>query len=350
MLFRFVGVLYIKYLIIIFVSLQMFFMGIDVLKYIDLLPDSANLLILFFVYDFLYALNYTLSISTILACIACCIVLIRTNQFSAMLSIGISKKKALLPIIIISGSINLFYILLNSTSFVYAQENVDNILQRASINNSKSDILVKYKNNYIYIGKIYPILQKAENIKIFEIDNLNVNTFIYASEANFDGIYWILKQAIINKIPKEPEFGKTKLDITKVNNYKILKDFKPKILDTFYQNKPNVSIPDAINAYFLLKDENLNTDKVRSMLYSFLAIPISAFCILGIIAFYMPSLPRYVNLAKLGFCLVLFSLIIWGIFFTLSKLSISGFILGEFGILIPLLIFIVCCLLFYNAI
>lgn len=51
MLIRFVGFYYLKYFLIIFLGLEGFFLAIDTLKYIEELPDSANLLILFLFYD-----------------------------------------------------------------------------------------------------------------------------------------------------------------------------------------------------------------------------------------------------------------------------------------------------------
>ncbi len=345
---KFVGFIYIKFIFIIFIALQMFFMGIDTLKYSDNLPDSANLFILFLVYDFLYALNYTFPISTILASIVTLISLIKSNQITAMLSIGYSKKRILFPILFIAGFLNLCYIGLNATPFVYAQEKIDNIIQRGGISDAKTDILVKHNNSYVYIDKIYPILQKAENIKVFEIDGLILKQFIQADEAQFDGTWWNLKTAKITSIPKNLEFNNSSLSTTNVTNYQILKDFKPKILDTIYQNKPNVSIIDALNTLFLLLEQESNTQKIRSIIYSFVAIPVIIPFIIIIISFYTPDLLRYTNIAKLGFVFVLFSLIVWGFFFMLTKLSISGFFSPELGIIIPMIIFIISSLIYYR--
>lgn len=348
MLNRFIGSTYLKFILIIFIALQMFFMGIDTLKYSDDLPDSANLFVLFLVYDFLYALNYTFPISTILASIITFISLIKSNQITAILAIGYSKKRILLPILFIASFLNLCYIGLNATPFVYAQEKIDNIIQRGSINDAKTDILVKHNNDYVYIGKIYPILQKAENIKVFETNGLILDKFIQADEAQFDGTWWNLKTATITSVPINLEFNKSNLNKINVNNYQILKDFKPKILDTIYQNKPNVSMIDAFNTLFLLLDQESNTQKIRSIIYSFIAIPVIVPFIIIIIAFYTPDLLRYTNIAKLGFMFVLFCLIIWGLFFMLTKLSISGFLLPELGIIVPMCIFIIISSIYYH--
>ncbi|RDU62282.1 LptF/LptG family permease [Helicobacter sp. MIT 14-3879] len=348
MLFRFLGWIYIKFILLIFIALQLFFMGIDILKHSDNLPDSANLFVLFLMYDFLYALNYTFPISIILAPIVCYIVLLKSNQLTAIFSIGYSRRQALMPLLVISILLNLFYISLNATSFAYSEENIENIVKRGGINDAKSNLFVKYNNNYIYMEKIFPLLQKAQNIKVFEINNFTLAKFIEAKEASFDGTWWNLKSATITTIPKSPNFEDSKLLIQNISNYKILKDFKPKILDTIYQNKPNISIIDAINTLFLLQEQDGNTQKIRSILYSFIAIPIAIPFTIIIMYFYVPSLARYTNLAKLGFVFVLLCLIVWGVFFMLTKLSISGFLIPEFGVIIPLCIFIFTSLYFYK--
>ena len=348
MLFRFVGFTYTKSILLVFLALEFFFVSIDTLKYINSLPDSANLLVLFFVYEFLNALNYTFPISIMLASITAYITLIKSNQLVAILSIGYSKKQILKVILLIATVLNALYIALNATPFVYSQENINNIIQRASISDAKNDILVKYENSYVYINKIYPLLQKAELVKIFETKNLELKKFIQAKEAIFDGEYWILKEATINNIPDNLKFGKSKIEIVKMDEYKTLRGFKPKVLDTVYQNKPNASIIDAFNAFLLLKEQNLNTQKIRSLLYSFAIIPLTMVLSIIIISYYMPLLGRYTNLAKLAFSLTLVALILWGMFFALTKLSISGFFHPELGTIIPISILGITSIFYYK--
>lgn len=350
MLFRFVGLIYIKFIAIICLALQLFFMGVEILKYIDDLPDSANLVVLFLTWVFLFALNYTFPIAVILASVATYIVLVKSNQLTAILSIGYSKKQILTPLIIISSFLNIAYIALNTTQFVYAEENIENIIHRSSINDANSDLLVKYNNDYVYMEKIFPLLQKAQNIKVFEIENFALNRFIEASEAEFDGSWWNLKEAIITTIPKDLNFKDSKLKMERIESYQILHGFKPKILNTIYQNKPNISIADAIIAMNLLVAQNSSTEKIRAILYTFFAIPMAIPFAIMIMSYFVPNLARYSNLAKLGFAFVLFCLIVWGIFFILTKLSISGFFPPEFGIIMPLMAFATVSLGFYRRI
>ncbi len=65
-LWVFVASYYLKFCLTILVALEFFFIGIDSLQYAEKFPSAANLIVLFFVYDGLYALNYTLPISLLL--------------------------------------------------------------------------------------------------------------------------------------------------------------------------------------------------------------------------------------------------------------------------------------------
>ena len=350
MLFRFIGFLYLKFIALICLSLQFFFMGVEILKYIDDLPDSANLVVLFLAWVFLFALNYTFPLSVILASVAAYIVLVKSNNLTAILSIGYSKKQVLAPLVAISAFLNIAYVALNATPFVYAEENIENIIYRSSVNDAKSDLLVKYDDDYVYMEKIFPLLQKAQNIKVFEIRDFALTRFIEASEAEFDGSWWNLKNTTITTLPKDFNFKDSKLKTQKITNYQILQDFKPKILDTIYQNKPNISITDALVAMNLLQSQNSNTEKIRAILYAFFAIPVAIPLAIVIMSYFVPNLARYSNLAKLGFVFVLFCLIVWGVFFMLTKFAVSGFFAPEFGLIAPLVAFAVISLAYYRRI
>lgn len=350
MLFRFMAFSYLRFTCLIFAALQVFFIGIDTLKYVGDLPDSANLVVLLIAYEFLNAFAYTFPISVMLASVAVCISVVKSSQFSAILSLGYSKKRTLAPLFIIAAALNLAFIALSATPIAYAQENIDSIIARSSLNDAKADLLVKHDKSYVYIGKIYPILQKAENIKVFETDGLELTRFIQAPEAHFDGRFWNLSAATITTLPRILGFDAQGSAIQSEKSYQILENFKPKILDTIYQNKPNISLTDALNAFLLLRDQGANTQKIRTILYAFIAIPLAVpFCVL-IVGYHTPSLARYANLARLGFSLVLFCLMVWGVFFTLTRLANSGFMSPEVGILAPLLIFIAVAIFHWRRI
>lgn len=342
---------YFRLVLIVFSALQVFFVSIDSLKYLDQMPNSANLIILFFVYDFLYAVNFTLPISLLLAAVVFYLNLIRSNQYAAFLALGYSKRQILHPALWISTLVIIFYIGLNATPFVYAQEKAEAIMSQENFSSITEDLLVKYKNNYVYFGKIYPLIKKAENIKVFELDDQSILTsFTQAKETHFVGDYWVLDNAVYSKIPETIELGKKGLEITEIDKLKILKGFRPKILDTIYQNKPSVSIADAFQSLLILQKQDANYSKIRALLYNFIFVPFFVPLVVIIIAFYSPMLSRYTNLSLLGFSFIVISLVIWGLFFAFGRLSISGLLSPEMMLLIPLGILAIACINYYLRI
>lgn len=347
--FLFIGKNYMKYFFIIFLALEMFFLGADTIKYADKLPDSANLIILFFFYDALYAFNYTLPLSLVLGSILFYINFLKSSQLSALLALGYSRRKILSPLLILSSLIICGYIGLNATPFVYAQEKAEVIVNKNALQNAQEDIFVKYNQDYVYFQKVYPLLNRAENIKVFELNNGELTTFIQANKATFQGDYWVLENAELIKIDNNRfSFNEEVLEHKQIKQLKILKNFRPKVLDTFSKDKPTVSIIDAIVSAKILISQKIDFEKVRAILYSFIIVPLFVPLTIIIIASYIPSLARYGNLALLTFGLVIFSLMVWGAFFSISKLSISGIMHPELGILIPFAILLFSSLLSYT--
>lgn len=334
--FFFVGKNYLKYFFVIFLSLELFFVFADSMKYADDFSDSANLVILFLVYDGMYAVNYTLPLSLLFGGILFYVNFLKSSQFAALLALGYSRRKILMPILSISLFFTLGYIGLNATPFVYAQEKAEAIMDRNILQNAQEDIFVKHNQDYIYFQKVYPLLNKAENIKVFELKQGILRSFIDAKTAYYDGEYWVLHNASVVKIAEGFIPNQEVLKSTQIPKLKILKDFRPKVLDTFSQDKPTVSIIDAIVSAKILISQKIDFERVRAILYSFIVIPFFVPLVLIGIAYFVPSLARYGNLPLLTFAFVICSLVAWGVFFSASKLSIGGIIYPELGILLPM--------------
>lgn len=334
--FFFIGKHYFKFFFTILIGLEFFFIGADSMKYADHFPDSANLIILFFAYDAMYALNYTLPLSLVMGGIIFYITFLKSTQFSAMLALGYSRRRILAPILTISLICICGYIGLNATPFVYAQEKAEAIMDKNALQNAQEDIFVKYNESYVYFQKVYPLLNRAENIKVFELKNKELVSIIDAKTAFFQNNHWNLDSANIVLIDKHFVKNQNVLQIHHASNLKILKNFRPRVLDTFSKDKPTVSIVDAIISAKILISQKIDFEKVRAILYSFILIPFFVPLTLIYIAFLIPPLARYANIPLLTFGFVIFSLMIWGLFFSISKLSISGIIYPEIGILIPM--------------
>ncbi|MFC3847295.1 LptF/LptG family permease [Helicobacter baculiformis] len=347
-LWFFVGSYYLKYCLIILSALELFFIGIDSLQYADKFPDAANLILLFFIYDGLYALNYTLPISLLLGLVLFYIAFIRSNQYSALLAIGYSIKQILKPML----GINLFFIILfialNATPFVYMQEKAEAIIYKDNSSNISENLLVKYNDDYVYFGKINPLLQSAQNIKIFTLKNNELSAVAQASHATFERKYWVLHNATTATLPTPLSLGKQGLRLENNALLKTLRGFHPKVLDTIYQNKPAVSITDALRSLRVLYRQHGDTNKVRGFLYVAILMPFFVPLTAILIARYTPNLARYENLALLSLKFIILSLLLWGLFFALGKFSIAGLFYPELGVALPFALLCVIALRHYH--
>ncbi|WP_279128811.1 LptF/LptG family permease [Helicobacter winghamensis] len=349
--FCYVSFLYLKYFFYLFVSLECFFVAIDLVKFLDDLPSSANLFILLLAYDFMYASQFILPLSLILAQIVLLINLLKSSQFTAFLALGFAKIKIFYPIFLLSFCITLLFIALNATPFAYAKERVDLIIDQGFVGNYKSDLFVKYNQNYIYFKKIYPLLQRAEGVIVYEVNPTqnSLTRIVESKMAQFNGQDWILENVTITTLDDNLELGKNPLKIQKETTYKTLHDFKPKILDNIYEKQGSISILDAFEAFMLLKEQNANTQKVRGALYNLLFFPLFAPLIMICLAVFIPNSNRYANFSLMTLAMILGVLITWGIFFSFSKLSISGFLQPEFSVIMPIFtLFLASSFCFYK--
>ncbi|CAE11076.1 LptF/LptG family permease [Wolinella succinogenes] len=346
--FRFLGALYLKYFFILLLALETFFVGIDLLKFAEELPPSANLVVLFVVYDALYALNFILPIALVLAQILLFVVLLRTNELTALLSIGYSKRQITTPLLGIALLFTFGFIVLNATPFAYAKERVDTILDQGYVGNFKRELFVKYHDSYIYFDKIYPLLQKAEGVKVYRLEGDRVAQWIEAKEARFVDNHWRLNEAMVMTIPSELTLGGSPLEVEKVDFMEVLEGFRPRILDSIYERHGAVSIIDAIESMSLLLEQQVNSQKIRGILYSLVLFPFFAPLCMVLVAYYMPITMRYGNLAIIVFAAILGVLLFWGLFFALSRLSMSGFIHPEVSLLIPMILWTALALFFWR--
>lgn len=347
-LWVFVGSYYLKFCLIILLALEFFFIGIDSLQYAEKFPSAANLIVLFFVYDGLYALNYTLPISLLLGLVLFYIAFIRSNQYTALLCIGYSTKQILTPMLAISLFFIVIFIGLNATPFVYMQEKAESIIYKDNPSNISENLLVKYNDDYVYFEKINPLLQNAQNVKIFTLKNGILSAFAQASSAAFESKYWVLHGVTLSTLPTPLLLGQQGLQVEKIPVLKTLKGFRPKVLDTIYQNKPAVSITDAIRSLHVLHHQRADTKKIRGFLYVSILLPFFVPLTAILIAYYTPNLARYENLALLSLKFIILSLILWGLFFALGKFSISGIFLPEVGILLPFVLLLGTALYHYK--
>jgi lipopolysaccharide export system permease protein len=344
----FLSKLYLKYFLLLFTSLELFFVGIDFMYNYEKLADSANIKVIYITYSLISGFSLIVPLSLVIAMIVLFYRLIKSSELIAIYSIGYSKKDVIKPIFLISFIISLFFISINFTELAYSKERMDNILKNNSISSSKENIFLKNYNQYIFFRKLLPIEQKAEGIKIFTIEDGYLKSVTYAKEAEFVDNYWKIKDATVYHNPKDSNFKKGKIELQTLKSLNGIEGFKPSILDNVYDSKIQLSITDAISAITLLQNQNLDTSKIRGVLYSFLIYPFFASFLLLIIFYYTPTSNRLSNVLYFNSMTIFGVLVVWGGLYSLVRFASIGTINPEFAVLAPIVALLTSAIYLYK--
>ncbi|ETJ82857.1 membrane protein [Campylobacter jejuni subsp. jejuni 81-176-DRH212] len=283
------------------------------------------------------AVPYVLPISLIFALVVSLISMIRANEFVSLYALGLSRNYVILFPFLWALFFCCIYIGLNFTSFAYANDYKRNILKNGTIMNQSGEVFLKFNNNFVYISKINNGQNSAQNIKIFNINDLNLSSFVSAKNAHFEGESWILRDGNITLLPKNYELANDGLKIQDFSELKSLEGFKPKIIEGVASNS-DYSISDALESFELFKAQNVNTDTLKINLYKFVFTPFFAPFLMLIMYYFFPVIARFFNLAIVTFVTFVVTLMIWGVLFLLTRLSENSVIASEIGIVVPIII------------
>jgi len=338
LLFKYIASHYLKYFFVILFALVFFMVGFDYMGSIDRLPDSANLVLLFLLFKSFFAIDMLLPLSLIFSMIATKIFLIRSNALVAFYSLGYTRVDVLKPFVIVATLVIVIYIALHATMFARADEYSDNIRKKASFIQPSSNLFFTFENQYVYFKTLYPLQEKAEDVRIFTIKNGSLTEVMTAKKAYYKGNYWSIKEASIIKKPQKFYLGGKGIVLGKEHELKVLKNFKPKILDQVYEGKVNYTIIDAIEAYQLLKNQNINVDRIKASLYKNIIYPFFVPALVIIIFFFVPISTRFLNVTLFSFGAILATLLTWGVLFMGVELANNKTLSSEVGILLPVVI------------
>jgi len=337
--FKNISFLYLKYVLIIVSALVLFFVGFDVMDNMSGLPDSANLKLLYALFRSYYALDILFPVSLIFAMIAAKIALIRSNALVAYYSLGYSKADVLRPFSLIATLLILIFILLHFYApFAKGKEYSDNIYSHKINGAPTENLFFTYEDYYVYFKELHPLQQRAKGIRVFKLEANDLHEVIVSKEARYIDNHWVLETA--HKLVKPHNVGLKSEGIatSEEEDLRLLKDFRPEILDQVYEGSSTYTIMDAFDAMELLDEQNINTDKVKSVLYKTIIYPFFVPFVVIIIFFFVPISPRFLNVTLFSFGALLATLLIWGIFYTLIQLSNAQTISGEIGIVLPVVL------------
>jgi len=327
---------YLKNFFVIFLSLEFFYVGIDTLSNYTDFPDSANLQLLYIVFKTLDAVNYSVPLSIVFAMIVTKFGMIKSNELVTLYAVGITKKAVVRPLFLSALAISLVYISLNFTSFAYAYEYSRNLLKYSTIATNSEGLFLKNDDQYIYFKKLDPIKKQATGIKIFSVEGNNLGQIISAKSGYFYEDSWVLRDVVIKTKPKVETIASSGFKEVKQDRYVTLKDFRPKIIENIHKGEYNMSIIDTIDALSFFASQDVNLDRIKTLLYSHLLFPLFAPFLVVILFYKLPISSRFFNVAFLSFVFIFTTLSTWGVLFILTKLSSTSVIFPELGVILPI--------------
>ena len=340
--FRYVLIHYLRYFIVILGALTLFLVGFDYMSNAGKISSSANLVLIYLVYKSFFAVDMLLPLSLVFAMISTKISLIRSNALVALYSLGYSKSDVLKPFIAASlGIITLFIYLHTLPQFAKANEMANNIKDHSEYLSPTRDLFFIYKKQYVYFKKLLPLQQKAVGVRIFRLHNKKLQQVIVARSAYYGNGAWHIKNADIITKPDDFTFDSTGIKVKRSDELTLLEGFRPKMLDQVYEGKANYTINDAFEALWLLKEQNINIDKIKTAIYKSLIYPFYAPLLVIIIFFFVPISSRFLNVSLFSFVAIVSTLLIWGILFMLMELAKNKTIPSEVGIVLPIIILFV---------
>ena len=335
---RYVGWLYFKYFVIIFVALTLFYVGIDILTNLKDMPASANLKLLYFGLTSLTAVNYVLPLALIFALITSKFSMIRSNELVSFYALGIDKNRLIKPPFYIALAITFIYVGLNFTPFAYAYEYGRNIVKLSNLSRTSSDIFLKFEGKFVYMDSLNPISGEAKDVRIFDINGSNLRSATFGESGKFVDDVWLLKEAKIVNLPQNIKLGEKGLDIKTPSELKTLENFKPKTIESASAESSAITIPDAVDYILAFEDEGIGLNSTKTTLYNHAFAPFFAPFMVLIIYYFLPVTGRFFNLALKSFIFTIASLCVWGALFVMMRFARSGVVSPEIGVLLPIIL------------
>ena len=335
---RYVGWLYFKYFMILFVALTLFYVGIDILTNLKDMPASANLKLLYFGLTSLTAVNYVLPLALIFALITSKFSMIRSNELVSFYALGIDKNRLIKPPFYIALAITFIYVGLNFTPFAYAYEYGRNIVKLSNLSRTSSDIFLKFEGKFVYMDSLNPISGEAKDVRIFDINGSNLRSATFGESGKFIDDAWLLKNAKIVNLPQNIKLGEKGLDIKTPSELKTLENFKPKTIESASAESSAITIPDAVDYILAFKDEGIGLNSTKTTLYNLAFAPFFAPFMVLIIYYFLPVTGRFFNLALKSFIFTIASLCVWGALFVMMRFARNGVVSPEVGVLLPIIL------------
>jgi len=334
--FIYISRIYLKNFIFILLGLTSAFATINYFQNAFLLQNGFNNQLLYIYYVSQEALAILYPLALVFSAIMSKVYLIKNNTLGALYSFGYTKKDIILPFLLIAMVVHLLFVYLNTTTFADANQNMQGLRKGSVKQVTKSNLFFKYNNSFVYLKRLDPLAKKIYDIDIFNLEEGRLVSAIHAKSATFNGTLWEARDILIKKqiylegkLQRFETLRKERLDT--------LKGYKPKMIDQIYEGK-NINILDAYSGLILLRDQGLDSYKMRLALYSKIVFPLFAILLIIVIFFKIPPYARFMNLAVTLSVVLGIVFLVWGVLFALNQIGASGSLPPELTTLLPIVL------------
>ena len=335
--FRYLSLHYIKNLFAILFGLAFAFAAIDYFQHIQSLDVAGNYKILYIFYMWQEALGLLYPLAIVFALIMTKLALVKQNTMGAFHAFGYSKKRLLVPIMLVAFSTYGIFLFLHTTSFSYAKDKASLLLKNQLNAYNVNDLFFKYNDTFVYMKKLDPVHKRLDDITIFKVEGHKVRYTIHAAYALFDGEKWDAKDAIVKKHMYGPEGDLLKYTVEHKKSIQTLEGYKPKIIESLYEGK-SLNIVDAYNTWRLLNKQHIDSEKIRAAFYEKTIVPLFAPALLLILFFKLPFHARMISFGSVIALSLGVTFVIWGLLFGLSQIGANGVAIPEFTAIMPIVL------------
>lgn len=328
------GILYLKNLLAILFGLSFAFAAMDYFQYSQGL-NSFSFKVLYIFYMWQEALGLLYPLAIVFALIMTKFALIKSNTMGALHAFGYTKKRLVLPLLLVALISYIIFTLLHTTEFSYAKDKANLLLKNQIGAYDVNNLFFKYNDTFVYIEKLDPVEKKIKGMTIFKVKDYQVRYTISAASASFNGVQWDAHDATIKKHIYNKEGILEKYILEHKDTIATLRGYKPKIIESLYEGK-TLNIVDAYYTWQLLRKQDLSSDKIRAAVYAKIIVPLFSLALLVILFFKIPFHLRMMNAGTVMASALGATFVVWGILFGLNQIGTNGILLPEITALVPI--------------
>jgi len=337
--FRYIAWHYLKNFLILLIGLSLAVVFIDFLQQSQRLHGGINRKILyaFYTWEYMTALIYPLVILMAMAWTQ--ISFIYRNVFVSLFSFGYGRRQLLLPFLVSGIGIYLLFTFLQMTPFAYGQDRAREILHADRYKERLTDLFFKYDKAFVYARELDPLRKELREGTLFEMEGRRVVRTIRFPLASYRKGHWVAPRAKIRLKRFDAKGRLVGFADHQVENLVVLKGYRPKVFRKIYQGG-TFSLGDSIAALRLLQRQGLSSDKVKSILYNKVIMPLFALAMMVIFFYRTPPYHRFVRKEQLWAALLGSAMLTWALLYALFRLGMNGVIPPDWGQTLPVAILI----------